>query len=74
MSCLLINLLLWLTRPIAAIVHSLPATEPAWNSVLTGVLSIRSSLLIVGLLTSITERCLACIGLPRTNRLSHVLR
>ena len=41
MSCLLINLLPWLTRPIAAMVHSLPATEPAWNSVLTGVLSVR---------------------------------
>jgi hypothetical protein len=35
--------------------------------------SFRSTLLIVGLLTSMTERCLACIGLPRTNRLSHVL-
>ena len=35
--------------------------------------SFRSTLLIVGFLTSMTERCLACIGLPRTNRLSHVL-
>jgi hypothetical protein len=41
MSCLLINLLPWLTGPIAAMVHSLPATEPAWNPVLTGVLSVR---------------------------------
>jgi hypothetical protein len=32
-----------------------------------------SILLIVDLLTSMTERCLACIGQPRTNRLSHVL-
>jgi hypothetical protein len=29
MSYLLINLLAWLTRPIAAMVHSLLATEPA---------------------------------------------
>jgi hypothetical protein len=41
MSYLLINLLAWLTRPIAAMAHSLLATEPAWNSALTGVLSVR---------------------------------
>lgn len=41
MSYLLINLLPWLTRPIVAMAHSLPATKPAWNSALTGVLSVR---------------------------------
>lgn len=35
--------------------------------------SFRSTLLIADLLTSMTERCLVCIGLSRTNRLSHVL-
>jgi len=41
MSCLLINFLPWLTRPIAEMFHSLPTPEPAWNSALTGVLSVR---------------------------------
>lgn len=55
MSCLLINLLPWLTGPIAAMVYSLPATELAWNSALTGVLSVR--LFLIDLLTSMTEHC-----------------